>query len=73
MPEKNDTGLSDDVRQADEYGEPGRAGRSHGRVVDKNHPEGASRPAQDEGSNPADPNNATEKSEHWESGRQRSN
>ena len=70
MAEQNKTGMNDDVRQADESGEPGRAGRSHGRVVDKNNPEGASRPAQDEGSAPSE---ATEKSEHWESGRQRSN
>ena len=73
MPEQNEKGLSDDVRQADESGEPGRAGRSHGRVVDKNNPEGASRPAPEAGSKPDDPNNASEKSEHWESGRQRSN
>ena len=73
MPEQNEKGLSDDVRQADESGEPGRSGRSHGRVVDKNNPEGASRPAPEEGSKPDDPNNASEKSEHWESGRQRSN
>ena len=70
MAEQNEQGLSDDVRQADESGEPGRAGRSHGRVVDKNNPEGATRPANDDGSKA---NDAGEKSEHWESGRQRSN
>ena len=73
MPEQNPEGMSDDVRQADESGEPQRAGRQQGRVIDKNDPDASSRPAGDDGARPADPNNSTERSEHWESGRQRAN
>jgi len=73
MPEQNEKGSSDDVRQADESGEPGRSGRSHGRVVDKNNPEGTNRPGSDDRAKSDDPNKATEKSEHWESGCQQSN
>ena len=72
MAEQNPKGMNDDPRQADESGEPGRAGRSHGRVIDKDNPEGTSRPdagkALEDGKN--DPGTGTQ---HWESGRQRSN
>lgn len=72
MAEQDQKGMNDDPRQADESGEPGRAGRSHGRVIDKDNPEGTSRTdggkALEDGTN--DPGADTQ---HWESGRQRSN
>ena len=71
MAEQNDKGLNDDPRQANEAGEPSRSGRSHGRIVDKDNPEGTSRPAG--GDAAGEKNDPGERSEHWESGRQRSN
>ena len=67
MPEPTDKGSPDDPRRADESGEPGGSGRSHGHIVDRQTPEGETRPLKDEG----DEQTPTERSEHWESGRQR--
>jgi hypothetical protein len=70
MAESKNKEQPDDPRRADEEGDPLVTGRSHGRIVDRNNPEGASRPAPDDG-RPEGGKNADEKSEDWESGRQR--
>jgi hypothetical protein len=61
----------DDPRQAPEEGDVQATGRSRGHVVDRTDPLGPTRTAPD---NPSDKGSdkANEKSEHWESGRQRS-
>jgi hypothetical protein len=66
MPQEKDKAQPDDPRQAVESGEPGETGRSHGRIVDRDNPEGVTRPAPDDGKK------SDEQSENWESGRQRS-
>jgi len=58
----------DDPRQANEEGDPKTSGRSRGHVVDKNDPQGPTRTAPDKASE-----KASDRSEHWESGRQRAN
>jgi hypothetical protein len=60
----------DDPRQANESGEPQESGRSHGRVVDRQDPNGPTRTAPDASGKRGATDDAT--SEHWESGRQRS-
>jgi hypothetical protein len=69
MPEREKTGgQRDDVRQANEEGDPREQGRSRGHVVDENDPQGPSRTTPDKpGAQP------TERSENWESGRHRAN
>ena len=60
----------DDPRQAAEEGDVQATGRSRGHVVDRNDPQGPSRTAPD---SPSDQgfDKVNERSEHWESGRQR--
>lgn len=61
----------DDPREADESGEPGETGRSHGRIVDADDPQGQARTAPDQPSSQGKKDVAAN-AEHWESGRQRS-
>jgi hypothetical protein len=70
MAETTNKGQPDDPRRADEEGEPSVTGRSHGRIVDRNNPEGASRPAPDD-ARPEGGKDSDETSEDWESGRQK--
>ena len=67
MPEQNPQGMKDDPRQANEEGDPKESGRSRGRVVDENNPQGPTRTDPDQKG--ADKDNA----QHWESGRQKAN
>jgi hypothetical protein len=60
----------DDPRQANESGEPQVSGRSHGRIVDRQDPNGPARTAPDASSKKGAKDDTS--SEHWESGRQRS-
>jgi hypothetical protein len=67
MADENKT-QPDDPRQANEEGDPMTSGRSRGHIIDENDPQGPTRTADDKpGEDP------TERSEHWESGRQRAN
>lgn len=72
MATPNQRGANDDPREADESGEPGETGRSHGRIVDADDPQGQLRTAPDEAAKSGKKDVATN-AEHWESGRQRSN
>ena len=70
MPQDQDKSQPDDPRQAAEEGDAQATGRSRGHVVDRNDPQGPTRTSPDKASDKSD--KADEKSEHWESGRQRS-
>ena len=68
--DKTDKTQPDDPREAFEEGDAQATGRSRGHVVDRDDPIGPTRTAPDDPSDKS-ADKAGERSEHWESGRQR--